>query len=176
MLRLDKRFQDEIIQHALEDDTIECCGVLAGSEEKFAKLFRMTNVDNSAYRFSWDSKELISVWREMESNDWEHRAVYHSHTHSEAYPSGNGHPTGRVARGLLRNCVPHGQGQPPPEGVPNRRRRGVRGTYRGRLVGSGLPGQAPTFSFLLGGLRRSSKLGRQERVLYGQPFYLLAMP
>ena len=39
------------------------------------------------FRFSWDSKELISVWREMESNDWEHRAVYHSHTHSEAYPS-----------------------------------------------------------------------------------------
>ncbi len=87
MLRLDKHFQDEIIQHALEDDTIECCGVLAGSDGQFAKLFRMTNVENSSFRFSWDSKELISVWREMESNDWEHRAVYHSHTHSEAYPS-----------------------------------------------------------------------------------------
>ena len=87
MLRLDKRFRDEIIQHALEDDTIECCGVLAGSDGQFAKLFRMTNVENSPYRFSWDSKELINVWREMESNDWEHRAVYHSHTHSEAYPS-----------------------------------------------------------------------------------------
>ena len=87
MLRLDKHFQDEIIQHALEDDTIECCGVLAGPDGQFAKLFRMTNVENSSFRFSWDSKELISVWREMESNDWEHRAVYHSHTHSEAYPS-----------------------------------------------------------------------------------------
>ncbi len=87
MLRLDRRFRDEIIQHALEDDTIECCGVLAGSDGKFAKLFRMTNVENSPYRFSWDSKELINVWREMEDNNWESRAVYHSHTHSEAYPS-----------------------------------------------------------------------------------------
>ena len=87
MLQLEKHFHDEMIKHALEDDSIECCGVLAGPDGTFAKLFRMTNVENSPYRFSWDSKELINVWREMESNDWEHRAVYHSHTHSEAYPS-----------------------------------------------------------------------------------------
>ena len=87
MLHIDKRFHDEMVAHALEDDSIECCGVLAGTEDGFLKLFRMTNVENSPYRFSWDSKELISVWNEMEDNNWEHRAVYHSHTHSEAYPS-----------------------------------------------------------------------------------------
>ena len=87
LIELDKRFHDEIIGHALEDDTIECCGVLAGSEGSFKKLYRMTNVEDSAYRFSWDSKELISVWNDMEDNNWGHRAVYHSHTHSEAYPS-----------------------------------------------------------------------------------------
>ena len=27
------------------------------------------------------------MWNEMEDNGWEHRAVYHSHTHTEAYPS-----------------------------------------------------------------------------------------
>ena len=27
------------------------------------------------------------MWNDMEDNNWEHRAVYHSHTHSEAYPS-----------------------------------------------------------------------------------------
>ena len=87
MLHIDKRFHDEMVAHALEDDSIECCGVLAGTEGRFLKLFRMTNVENSPYRFSWDSKELISVWNEMEDNCWEHRAVYHSHTHSEAFPS-----------------------------------------------------------------------------------------
>ena len=87
MLQLEGHFRDEIIAHALEDDSIECCGVLAGTDDSFAKLFRMTNVESSPYRFSWDSKELIRVWNEMEDNGWEHRAVYHSHTHSEAYPS-----------------------------------------------------------------------------------------
>ena len=87
MLRIESRFRDEMVRHALEDQTIECTGIIAGTDGKFHKLYRMTNVENSPYRFSWDSKELISVWNELEDNGWEQRAVYHSHTHSEAYPS-----------------------------------------------------------------------------------------
>ena len=87
MVQVARRFYDEMIAHAREDDTIECCGVLAGTDGSFLKLYRMTNVENSPYRFSWDPKELLPVWNDMEDNNWEHRAVYHSHTHSEAYPS-----------------------------------------------------------------------------------------
>ena len=87
MLQIERHLYDEMIAHALEDDSIECCGVLAGTNGQFQRLYRMTNVENSPFRFSWDSKELIKVWMEMEDNGWEHRAVYHSHTHSEAYPS-----------------------------------------------------------------------------------------
>ena len=87
MVQVSKRFYEEMIAHALEDDSIECCGVLAGTDGSFLKLYRMTNVENSPYRFSWDPRELLPVWNDMEDNNWEHRAVYHSHTHSEAYPS-----------------------------------------------------------------------------------------
>ena len=87
MFLIEKRFHAEMIEHALEDDTIECCGILAGSNGIIHKLFRMTNVEHSPYRFSWDSKELIKVWNEMEDAAWNHRAVYHSHIMSEAYPS-----------------------------------------------------------------------------------------
>ena len=87
MLSITQALYDEMVTHALEDDSIECCGVLAGTDGDFQKLYRMTNVENSPYRFSWDSKELIKVWNEMEDNGWEHRGVYHSHTHSEPYPS-----------------------------------------------------------------------------------------
>ena len=87
MLRIQKLLIQEMVSHALEDASIECCGILAGTNGQFEKLYRMTNVEQSAYRFSWDSKELIKIWTEMEDNGWEHRAVYHSHTHSEAYPS-----------------------------------------------------------------------------------------
>lgn len=87
MFLIEKRLHAEMIEHALEDDTIECCGILAGSNGIIHKLFRMTNVEHSPYRFSWDSKELIKVWNEMEDAAWNHRAVYHSHIMSEAYPS-----------------------------------------------------------------------------------------
>ena len=87
MVEIKKNFAEELIDHAKTEDPIECCGVLAGPNNEFRKVFRMTNVDASPYRFSWDPKELYQVWREMEDNNWNHRAVYHSHTHSPAYPS-----------------------------------------------------------------------------------------
>ena len=87
MLQLESRFHQEMLAHALENDSVECTGILAGANGKFLKLYRMTNVENSPYRFSWDPRELLKVWNEMEDNGWDHRAVYHSHTHSEATPS-----------------------------------------------------------------------------------------
>ena len=87
MVQVDRRFVDEMVAHAREDDPNECCGVLAGTGERFLKLIKMTNVERSPYRYSWDPKELYRVWKEMEEASWEHRAVYHSHTHSPAYPS-----------------------------------------------------------------------------------------
>ena len=86
MLQLDKGFHDDMIKHALEDDSIECCGVLGGSAGEHPKLIRMTNGENSPYRVSWDSKELIKVWNEMEDNGWEHRVVVPAPTHYPAYP------------------------------------------------------------------------------------------
>ena len=87
MLRIQNDFAVQMTEHARSENPNECCGVLAGPRGDFSKLFRMTNVDASPYRFSWDPKELFKIWQEMEDNDWNHRAVYHSHTHSEAYPS-----------------------------------------------------------------------------------------
>ena len=87
MVNIPKSFVEEMITHARAEDPVECCGVLAGTKGEFLKRFPMTNVDASPYRFSWDPKELLQVWNEMEDNNWEHRAVYHSHTHSPAYPS-----------------------------------------------------------------------------------------
>ena len=87
MLQLESRFHQEMLAHALENDSVECTGILAGANGKFFKLYRMTNVENSPYRFSWDPRELLKVWNEMEDNGWDHRAVYHSHIHSEATPS-----------------------------------------------------------------------------------------
>ena len=87
MLTLGKSYIDEMIAHAREDDPDECCGLVAGKDGEASRLYRMTNVEHSPYRYSMDSKELYRATREIEDGDWNLLAIYHSHTHSEAYPS-----------------------------------------------------------------------------------------
>ena len=87
MLELEKRYVDEIVAHALEDDPNECCGLLAGPGNSVQKLYRMTNTEHSPYRYNMDPKELLETIREMDANAWDLLAIYHSHTHSPAYPS-----------------------------------------------------------------------------------------
>ena len=87
MLNLPKHDADQIIAHALEEDPNECCGILAGKDNRVVKLYPMTNSEKSPYRYNMDSKELFQTYREIEDNGWDLLAIYHSHTHTEAYPS-----------------------------------------------------------------------------------------
>ena len=87
MLELPRAYHNEIVAHAREDDPDECCGILAGRDGKVLRLYRMTNVERSPYRYSMDTKELFHTCREIEDQDWELMAIYHSHTHTEAHPS-----------------------------------------------------------------------------------------
>ena len=87
MLQLERQYVDEIIAHAMEDDPNECCGILAGQDGRVAKLYRMTNAEQSPYRYSMDPQELYHTYREIDDAGWDVVAIYHSHTHSEAYPS-----------------------------------------------------------------------------------------
>ncbi len=87
MLYIDRQYAQEIIDHALEDDPNECCGILAGKGGQILKFYRMTNVEASPYRYRMDPKELLNVYREIDDNGMDIIAIYHSHTHSQAYPS-----------------------------------------------------------------------------------------
>ena len=87
MLELEQQYADEIIAHALAEDPNECCGILAGLRGKVSYLYRMTNVEQSPYRYSMDPKELYRTYREIDDTGKEVLAIYHSHTHSAAYPS-----------------------------------------------------------------------------------------
>ncbi len=86
-MEIPRVFKDAMIQHSLEEDPNECCGVLAAADGSVVKLYRITNVEHSPYRYSMDGKELFEAYREIEDNGWELAVIYHSHTHSPAYPS-----------------------------------------------------------------------------------------
>lgn len=87
LLQIERQFVDEMIAHSREAMPNECCGILAGAGGSVSKVYRMTNVAASAVRFSMDPLEINKVDQEAGEMGWELAVIYHSHTHSEAYPS-----------------------------------------------------------------------------------------
>ena len=77
----------EIIAHAIEDDPIECCGIIAGRDSQATRLIRAKNAENSKFRFTVHPKELQQIYHDLDENDWDVLAIYHSHTGTKAYPS-----------------------------------------------------------------------------------------
>ncbi len=84
---LKKGYADEIVAQARAEAPNECCGILAGPRGKVARLYQATNIDRSPYRYTIDPAQLISFYREIAENQWELLAIYHSHTHTGAFPS-----------------------------------------------------------------------------------------
>ncbi|MBI4289628.1 MAG: M67 family metallopeptidase [Chloroflexi bacterium] len=87
MFYLEKRFYDEIIAHSREDNPNECCGLLMGADGKVLELRRMTNSLHSPMRYNVEPKELLQAHRDMDEKGWDIIGIYHSHTHTQAYPS-----------------------------------------------------------------------------------------
>ena len=86
-LRLPQSYVDEMIQHARDDVPNEACGIIAGNDGHATKLYRAINAERSPYRYSVDPKDLLRIHNEVDEHDWSFLAIYHSHTHTEAYPS-----------------------------------------------------------------------------------------
>ena len=77
----------EMIAQARALAPIEACGILAGSNGKVEKFYRMTNVDNSGTHFMMEPKEQFATVKDIRSNGFEMLAIYHSHPETPARPS-----------------------------------------------------------------------------------------
>jgi proteasome lid subunit RPN8/RPN11 len=84
---LEDAFYKEILEHGLREFPNECCGVIAAREGSPVKVFPMKNADASPATYRLDGREQLQVFREMEDNGLDLWAIFHSHTHSQAYPS-----------------------------------------------------------------------------------------
>lgn len=87
MTELDGVFFKEIVEQGLREFPNECCGLIAASGGVPIKVIPMTNVDASPVTYRLDGKEQLRTFNEMDEQGWDLWAIYHSHTHSEAYPS-----------------------------------------------------------------------------------------
>jgi len=89
MLRLTDAVRRQMVDHCLAGLPEEACGLLGGTPEPaFATVVYPTrNVAESARLYTVDPLEHLRADRDAESRDLELIGVFHSHTHTEAYPS-----------------------------------------------------------------------------------------
>jgi proteasome lid subunit RPN8/RPN11 len=112
VLKIPQQILDAMIAHARELDPFECCGLLAGANGTVSRHYRITNtvakdaraveVFDSAnvkqlgllpdaakaeVAYFMDPKEMLAAFKDMRQRNLELTAIYHSHTHSPAYPS-----------------------------------------------------------------------------------------
>jgi proteasome lid subunit RPN8/RPN11 len=100
MLRVPKGIWAEMITHARGEAPNECCGLLAGNEERVAQIYPIQNLPSDdprvtdlkvpadrRFRYIMDPKEQLLAFKKMRQSGVELLGIYHSHPHSPAYPS-----------------------------------------------------------------------------------------
>lgn len=87
MIKIPKLICETMIEHARKEAPIECCGILAGKDGRVQKVFKLKNEEQSPVRYSISPQEQIKVFEEMEKDSLDMIAIYHSHTHTPAFPS-----------------------------------------------------------------------------------------
>lgn len=84
---LPRALYEEILAHARDGLPNEACGVIAGDAGSPVQVYPMRNAERSPVVYRFDSREQLEVTREIEEKGWDLLAFFHSHTHTEAYPS-----------------------------------------------------------------------------------------
>lgn len=84
---LDRATYDAMIVHARSDFPFEVCGLLAAENGACVRHYKVPNAARSMTYYSMDPKAMLYAMREIDDRDWALLAIYHSHTHTEAFPS-----------------------------------------------------------------------------------------
>jgi len=88
-LRISRELVGSIVAHARQDHPDEACGVIAGpiGSDSPQRFIPMINSARSPNFYEFDSSDLLKLYREMDANNEDPIVIYHSHTHTEAFPS-----------------------------------------------------------------------------------------
>jgi [CysO sulfur-carrier protein]-S-L-cysteine hydrolase len=89
VLRLTRDIYTAMIGHCLSGLPDEACGLLVGpyGGGEATHIFLTRNAAASAMVYEVDPKEMLGVDREAQALGVDIMGVFHSHTHTDAYPS-----------------------------------------------------------------------------------------
>jgi len=83
---LDKATFETLVEHAWSDFPYEVCGMLGIRPDGSAVHYPIDNSERSMTNYTMDPRQQYLAMREIEDEGWQ-LALYHSHTHTKAYPS-----------------------------------------------------------------------------------------
>jgi len=86
VLVLDRPVFDALVEHSWSDFPYEVCGLLGLHADGTAEVLPVTNAERSMRYYVMDSRELLRAMRRIEDDELG-LVIYHSHTHTQAYPS-----------------------------------------------------------------------------------------
>ncbi len=95
ILRLTHAQYEAVVSHCFDGFPDEACGLLAGplvagnvvGTGDVSAAYPCKNADQSARTYTVDSRDYLAAMRDAESRGDEIIGVWHSHTHTDAYPS-----------------------------------------------------------------------------------------
>jgi proteasome lid subunit RPN8/RPN11 len=89
VLVLSRSLAEEMVAHCLRQHPLEACGLFGGDPdvERVDDLYLADNLAASAILYTLDPKAHLRADRAAEAKGTSLLGVFHSHTHTEAYPS-----------------------------------------------------------------------------------------
>jgi len=87
-LQIPRHIVNQILTHAQISEEQEICGLISKKDDEVKHCYPIRNTaDDPVHFFHMDEKSQIDAMRDMREKDEALFAIYHSHPHSEAYPS-----------------------------------------------------------------------------------------
>ena len=77
---------DALVAHAWSDFPYEVCGLVGLTGDGRAEVMPVANADRSMRYYVMEPRELLRAMRRVEDEGFG-LVIYHSHTHTRAYPS-----------------------------------------------------------------------------------------
>ena len=86
-IKLPRAVSELVVAHARDAMPDECCGVLLGTAAEVVAAVPARNIADRPHRFLIDPKDHIDARRTAHRRGLEVVGFYHSHPHSDPYPS-----------------------------------------------------------------------------------------
>lgn len=86
-MRIARELFDAILAHAVVEAPNECCGIVASVDGDAVRVYPARNAVASPLRYVMDVTDQLRIQDDLDAQNWDCGAIYHSHTRSAPYPS-----------------------------------------------------------------------------------------